>query len=468
MTDDVPAEPPTTTSAADAGSAVTGPSERDGRRATLDAAEPRNLLSLAAFQILLRIGWIFKTETVIMPDFLDAIAGAGWIRGFLPVLNRAGQSVPPLCLAEAVQRSRSKTRLLLWIAVLMAVPFLVLGGVWAVLEEQRQPWLPPLFLALYFIFFSLNGLNQLTFGTAQGKLIRPTRRGRLLGLAGVLGSFGAVGAALWLLPGWLRMPDNAGYTPIFLFNGVMYAVAGLSLLWCREPHDPRQPFVRPALWEPLRTSWRLYRDDAQFRRAARVSMCFISSLLLFPHYQWLGRERLGTTSGDLLTWVVAQNVSLGTISPLLGRVADRRGNRLAVRISISLVAITPLMAVLLANQTLVDGRSWYWVTFALLGMCPLTVRALQNYTLELADESQHSLYLSTMTICMAAPFVFSPLVGWLVDALPYQWTFCAVSAVIAVGGLLTFRMPEPRHDVRDQRPENRSQRSEGRGQGTDF
>lgn len=444
MTDDAPADSPATTFAAGAESPVTDLAASDQRRAALEADEPRNLFALAAFQILLRIGWIFKTETVIMPDFLDAIAGAGWIRGLLPVLNRVGQSVPPLCLAEGVQRSQSKTRLLLWIGVMMGVPFLMLAGIWAVLDEQRQPWLPPLFLALYFIFFSLNGLNQLTFGTAQGKLIRPTRRGRLLGLAGVWGSFGAVGAALWLLPGWLRMPNNGGFTPIFLFNGVMYIVAALSLLWCREPRDPRQPFARPALWEPLRNAWRLYRSDTQFRRAARVAMCFISALLLFPHYQWLGREQLGTTSGDLLTWVVAQNISLGAFSPLLGRVADRRGNRLAVRISIALVAVTPLVAVLLANQALFDGRSWYWITFALLGMCPLTVRALQNYTLELADESQHSIYLSTMTICMAVPFVFSPLVGWLVDALPYQWTFCAVSAVIGAGGLLTFHMPEPR------------------------
>jgi MFS family permease len=60
------------------------------------------------------------------------------------------------------------------------------------------------------------------------------------------------------------------------------------------------------------------------------------------------------------------------------------------------------------------------------------------------DEQQHSRYLSTMTVCFAVPFVFAPLVGWLVDTLPYQWSFVAVSAVIAIGGVLTFYMPEPR------------------------
>jgi hypothetical protein len=414
------------------------------RRAAIESAEPRNLLVLSAFQVLLRVGWIFKTETVIMPDFVDAIAGAGWIRGLLPVLNRVGQSLPPLCFAENIQRSRSKTRSLLWITLLMAAPFLALGGIWAVLNDQRPPWLPPLFLVLYFVFFSLNGLNQQAFGTAQGKLIKAVRRGWLLGVSGFIGSLSAVGAAIWLLPGWLRMPNNAGYAPIFLFNGGMYVVGGAVLLLAREPRDPRQRGAGASVWKQFQDAWRLFRSDAGFRSVAWVAMCFISALLLFPHYQWLGREQLGATNADLLPWVVAQNLSLGVFSPLLGRVADRRGNRLAVRIAVFLSALTPLVALWLASRQGTDSRTWYALTFALLGLCPLTMRTIQNYVLELADESRHSLYLSTMTVCLAAPFVLSPLVGWLVDTFPYQWSFGAISAVIALGGVLTFRMPEPR------------------------
>lgn len=446
MTDDAPAGLPPITAAEPADGAV---HSEQVRRLAIDAAEPRNLLVLSTFQVLLRIGWIFKTETVIMPDFVDAIAGAGWVRGLLPVLNRVGQSLPPLCFAENIQQSSSKTRALLWITLLMAVPFLLLGGIWAALSDQRQPWLPPLFLVLYFLFFALNGLNQQAFGTAQGKLIRAVRRGRLMGMSGLIGSVSAVVAALWLLPGWLRMPNNAGYAPIFLFNGGMYLVGALALLLAREPRDPQQAGSRASVWRQFVDAWRLFRADAGFRRAAWVAMCFISALLLFPHYQWLGREQLGATNADLLPWVVAQNLSLGVFSPLLGRVADRRGNRLAVRIAVFLSALTPLVALWLASRRGEDSRTCYALTFALLGLCPLTIRTIQNYVLELANESQHSLYLSTMTVCLAAPFVLSPLVGWLVDTFPYQWTFAAISAVIALGGLLTFRMPEPRHKTPD-------------------
>ena len=68
--------------------------------AAVAAAEPRNLACLVAYQVVSRIGWIFKTETVIMPAVLDACVDSGLLRGLLPVLNRAGHSLVPLLVAQ--------------------------------------------------------------------------------------------------------------------------------------------------------------------------------------------------------------------------------------------------------------------------------------------------------------------------------------------------------------------------------
>ena len=70
--------------------------------AASDSSESRNFVLLAVQQLVVRVGWLFKTESVIMPAFLDSIAGPGWIRGILPVLNRFGQGVPSFLLAGAV------------------------------------------------------------------------------------------------------------------------------------------------------------------------------------------------------------------------------------------------------------------------------------------------------------------------------------------------------------------------------
>lgn len=74
------------------------------RESRIRQLEPHNLLALSAYSVLLRFAWIFKTESVIIPAFLDSIAGAGWLRGCLPVLNRFGQSMPPIFLRGDCER----------------------------------------------------------------------------------------------------------------------------------------------------------------------------------------------------------------------------------------------------------------------------------------------------------------------------------------------------------------------------
>jgi MFS family permease len=408
--------------------------------------EPRNLTVLALQSVVLRTGWIFKTESVIMPAFMDAISGSGWMRGCLPILSRIGQSMPPMIFADRLRGMELKKRALILTSLGMALPFLLLSTIWVSLESRQQVWLPPLFLLLYFLFFCATGLNQLVYSTLEGKLIRPFRRGRLIGLSGIGGSILAVAAALlWLRP-WLAMPDNAGFTYVFLFNGVMFLIAGLVSMFCVEPADPAEK--RPLrIREPFVDAWRIYRSDRSFRRAARVAMLFLSSLLVFPHYQWLGRERIGTTNEDLIIWVIAQNISFGLYSPLIGAAADRWGFRVTIRVALFLSALTPLTAILFAEGIFPGGREWYWLTFAMLGLTPVTMRAIFSYTLELAEPPDHPRYLSTMRVCYAVPFVFAPLVGWLMDLLPFAVPFGMVSGLVFLAGVLTFWMAEPRHSI---------------------
>jgi MFS family permease len=412
--------------------------------------ESTNLGILAVQLIIMRIGWIFKTESVIIPHVLDVISGnAAWARGFLPVLNRLGQSLPPLLTADFIRDIRLKKRALISTTLGMAFPFLILASVWWWLDDRSQPWLVVVFLVLYFIFFAATGLNQLVDGTLQGKLIRPIRRGRLLGIAGMIGAAGAVFAAYFLLRPWIQLPNHDGFVYIFLFNGSAYVIAGLMANLCYEqPDEPAaNQTEKPPWWTPFVRAWQTFRDDQRFRRAAGMATLFMSGLLLFPHYQALARETLGTSSIDIIWWVIAQNISVGILSPFFGGVADRYGNRIALRIAAFLAALTPLIAVVLASSWFPFGRQWFWMTYVFLGITPVTMKTISNYTLELVPREKHPQYLSTMTICYTIPFLLSPLLGAVIDFIPWQLPFLVVSGTIACGGLLTFRMAEPRHDT---------------------
>ena len=442
--------PPTLTSptSADQSDVVTGVE----RSETIERSEPRNIVVLAAHEVLVRVAWIFKTESVIMPAVVDAISGAGWVRGCLPVLNRIGQSVAPMLLAERLRDSRLKRRSLMVTSLCMAVPFYGLALLWWLVADKQQSWLVALFLVVYVLFFAFVGLHQLASGTVQGKLIRADRRGRLLSLSGIVGSSCAILAAWLLMIPWLSMADGAGYVWIFTFTASGFFVAAFVTLLIAEPADHDVHTPHRTLRDHVGLAWSVYRGDRSFRRAANVGMLFIGAIMLFPHYRWLAAERLGSRDVDMAWWVIAQNAGVGVLSLLSGTIADRYGNRLAMRIQIFASALIPLLALVMAGPLAYLGAGWYWVVFLCLGLTPITLKTVFNYTLELVDEPQHPRYLSTMRICFAVPFVFSPLAGLWLDLFPPErqftavcWLFGFVSLLIFLGGLMTFGMEEPRH-----------------------
>ena len=439
-----------------------GPSGPDGSRPSSDRSddtadpsappeERRNLATLAAYVVALRVSWIFKTESVVMPALLDTLTaplagagGAGWVQGFLPLLNRFGQSVPPLLYANSL-RDRPLKKRSVWVTTLgMAAPFAVLSGLlWTLGDRFAGTAAVVGFLLLYALFFAATGLNQLGFGTLQAKLLPPARRGRLIAAGGVLGSVAAVAAAYGFLRGW-RAEGPGSFAAPFALTAIGMTVSSAIVLLVREPRDElagndgapgfsvRRQFAEAAA---------VLRTDRGFRWVAAVGVLFVVAQLAFPHYIVLARGRHGAGNLPLILFVTAQNVGAGLFSVLVGRVADRFGNRLAVRGCLCGIALLPPLA--LWSVTFPDPRALAGLFF-LLGLTPVTFKAVNNLTLELTAPANHPRYLSTLKLCMAVPFLLAVPIGWLVDRAGHGPVFGCVSAAVAGGAVLTFFAPEPR------------------------
>ena len=410
--------------------------------------ESRNLLILTLQQIVLRIGWIFKTESVIMPAFLDAISGAqaGMLRGFMPVLSRLGQSTVPLLIADRLESVRLKKRLLIGFASLLAVPFWGLSLMWFWYGESKVSWLPILFLALYSVFFVINGLYLISFGIVQGKLIQAARRGRLLRLSTFWGAIPAMGAAALFLPSWLEHPVD-GYFQLFLFVGTCFFLSGLLCFSLKETPDDQSEHLRHS-HQNFREAARIIIRDRNLLKLVFVGILYGSALIVFPHYQAFAREKLGLAGGHLMIWVIVQNAAVGLFSLLAGVIADRCGNRLALRWLLFGSTLAPLYVVTLPIIAPKTGASWFWVVFVCLGLTPLVFRILVNYTLEICEPSEHTRYLSATNFCFSLPFFFSPLVGEAVDRVGFEPVFLSAAVCIFAAGILTFWLREPRHRLK--------------------
>ncbi|MEA1951540.1 MAG: MFS transporter [Planctomycetota bacterium] len=411
----------------------------------IEARETINFFVLVTHQIVFRVGWMFKTESVIIPAFLDTVAGAGWLRGCLPILCRLAQSVPPVFMADRIHALRRKKLALAVCALLMSIPFGVLAATCWATHDRYPAWMVALFLSLYFSFFCIGGIYQLSFGTLQGKLIRTTRRGRLLLTSTFWGTIPSIGVAVWLMPGWIGSQPPA-YGHIFGFVSICFFISGLIVFLCLEPADKKWTDGSKA-GAAVAEVMQALRDDANLRRLVAVVMLAGSGLLVFPHYQALASERLGLTGGHLVVWVVVQSASVGLLSILVGYLADFRGNRLTLQLSIVATSIAPALAIVLAQLEPTWGAKLFWTVFIAMGVTPLVLRTVVNYTLEICDPPQHARYLSTVALCGGIPFLFSPLVGWLVDVVGFETVFAVTVCLILISACVSLRLDEPRHRI---------------------
>lgn len=436
----------------DTTSSQPSPSRGDLSTAAHDAPsrEARNTLGIEAYQVLVRVGWIFKTETIIMPAVLDALVDSGTLRGLLPVLNRGGQSLPPLAAAGLLGRLPRKRPALVVTTLAMAGCFGLLAVAWGPLAAVRPDLLAGLFLAIYAAFAAANGLNQLVLATLQGKLISAGKRGHAMVVSVTVGSVLAILAALLFLGPWLTEPD--GFPKIFAATAAFFALAAAVPFVLDERAD-----IQPARRDPVGgwcgrlaqgvAAWRgVIGADRALRRLTLAAACFSAVLMLFPHYQAFARDSLGTGRSSLLVWVVVQNVATGLASVVAGPFADRKGTRIVLVWLVALSALTPLVVTLLSLAPRAVAGEWFWLVYAPLGLNPISLKIFTGYALELAPTAaEHPRYVSIVGAALAAPFVLSPLVGLAVDAIGFQPVFLAGAAVIAAGALIALELPEPRH-----------------------
>ena len=400
--------------------------------------ENLNFATFAANQILMRMGWVFKTESVIVPAYLDTLSKSDVLRGLLPVSFRLVQSLAQFFLAQRVSQTPFKQPLCTTSIFGMMASWSVIA-VLAGVARLPVSITVVLFLAAYTLQCFFYGYYRLTGGTLQGKLIPVEKRGSFVAYGNAIGSILAIAVACRFMYEWLG-GETPRYAAVFGGAAVCYGVAAIVTFYFVESPSPRQE-SRPPL-QSLREGLQILRSDRDFLKFAVVAVLYFLSWPLFPHYTVFGKRVLGVESSHFVVWIIVTNLVAALGFWLVGGIADRRGNRLVLRILLFLGACTPLAAVGISR--LAFGAKLYWIIYALLGMIPVMVRFVENYTLEISTEKKHPQYLSVVSLLEACSLLASPLVGLLISKFSFEPVFLGGGALIATACLLTFWLVEPR------------------------
>ena len=361
------------------------------------------------------------------------------------MLNRLGQSIPPLLFSDRIGNVKLKKKALWLSSTLMGMCFLMLAVFWWSTDGENRSWWPWLFLTIYALFFAATGCNQLLFNTLTGKLVVAQQRGRLAAVGSLVGGLSAIGFGFLLLKPWLEStPPQFGL--IFGFTGAAMVTAACLALLLDETPD-QQPLPLRSGIDIVAGAWQTVMQDNNFRLLTIAGAMFGMSMTLFPHYQSIAREKLDIGYHTMLYWVVAQHIGASVLSVPAGWLADRSGNRRVLRILMGLMCLAPAMLVVL-QQLDSPARGFYLGIFFLLGLTPIAFRYFNNYTLEITTAENHPAYLSTLSCCIALPVIAtSLLVGWLIDIVGLLTVFSGVLSLLVVGWGATFMLIEPRNEA---------------------
>ena len=171
---------------------------------------------------------------------------------------------------------------------------------------------------------------------------------------------------------------------------------------------------------------------------------------LFPHFTVFGSEILGLGSGNLVSQLVAQNAIIATSSLVFGPLADKCGNRIAIRLLLLIGAVTPALAIGLGAMPGNAGANWFWIIFAFLGFFPVTQKLLTNYLLECVPRERQAQYLGAFSTIQILPLMCSPLIGLAIDKFSYTPAFIGASVAVLLACALTWTLIEPRRHKLDE------------------
>ena len=235
--------------------------------------------------------------------------------------------------------------------------------------------------------------------------------------------------------------------------GVLFAVALLlltlqvgSFSLIIEPAEAVEQ--RPAgLLGQLRRASRLPLRDRNYGRYLILRVAIVISTYASPFYAVYARRSLGAPEDMVGIYVLALTLASVLANLALGRISDRLGNRLLVRLA-SGTAMLPALAALLIARTPgigIDTTVAFGIVFLLQGLhVTASVLGNSNYLLELSSSIERVLYIGLAHGIVGLAWFTLPIGGAIVDAYGFDLLFGISVGAGLVATLLSLTLEEPR------------------------
>jgi len=387
---------------------------------------------------------------VILTWFVSQLTASNLLIGLVAPMGNAGWFLPQIFVSARIQRMQRKMPSYAGAAFIRTAVWLLLAtAVWLV-DDLLLLLIG--FFGLYAIARVASGLGGLAFFDVVAKTIPARRRGAFFAWRQFLGGLLGLGGG-WIVKTVLNhpsLPFPDGHAFLFLLYCVGMALGMLAFALVREP--PGTVVAEPVtVGEQLRRSGALLRTDRVYRRymAARLTLALAGIAL--PFYGIYAKRVLGASDGMAGIYVAARVAAMLLFNLPWGRLSDRRGNQLVMRLAGLGSGATALLALALIGPMGFLHPRGDWLPYLALPLFFLdgAVRPAQalvgsNFLLELAPEAKRPLYLGLSNTLVGVFVLISGLGGLLVDAFGFTGLFVVAVGLSVAACVFAAGLPEPR------------------------
>jgi len=317
------------------------------------------------------------------------------------------------------------------IPLLMALPlFLGFANSWAV----------GIFLALFGLFWFIDGLMVIPWTELCARALNPELRGHMMGMQITIGGTSSLLTGL-LLTWLLATPvfsDHHRFGTVFVLASVLLL---MSLFFIRLVRDPK-PSVNPERL-PIRQYYAripyVLRNSKPLRNALLPRIPSFIGFSPIAFVTVFGISTLNLSEAQI-SWLVYANVVGGLVGGiLLGEASRRYGSKTTILLCNTAVLITLSMALTLAFFPVL-GYIWLFITCALAGVSAHSWLGYLNYFIDIAPGEERPVYQVIGTF-VGIPFsVVGFVMGSIVDHFGYITTFVIGLIFSSAAFLLSLRL----------------------------
>lgn len=403
----------------------------------------RNYLLGILNGVLFNLSFALLSADTILPAFLSRLTTASWLIGVISIMEEAAWYLPQVFVARYVQPLERKKPLYVTTAFFRSISFGLLTLFIFLLGGEHREFLLIVFFLLFTIYAFSGGVAGVVFMDLVGKTIPPWKRGSFFGYRISLGRALGFVAGLTLVKSILstyEYPYN--YATLFLIGFFLITIALTSFCLLKEPILPVNP-KRRSLREHLSRGIEIIRQDANYRRFLGFRLLFGFHYMGLPFYTLYALQVMEVGETTVGTFVAVEMAGVVLSNLLWGRLSNRVGNRLVVRLTSLIACVIPFFG--LGEIYLGIPLPVYTVVFFLLGMVWSGLNlGYHSYLLEISPTEERPTYVGLINTLIAPTVFLAGVGGVAVDLFSYQLLFSIVMGFTLAAFLLSLRLEEPR------------------------